>query len=389
MPVLARSCNRGQRRRRPTGPQGLTPKTMPNAPTEQVVLGIETSCDETAAAVVRRDGHGHGTILSNVVRSQVEAHMQYGGVVPEIAARAHVEIIDTVVAAALKDAGIDCAALTGVAATAGPGLIGGVLVGLVTGKALAFAAGKPFVGINHLEGHALTVGLTDGLRPPYLLLLVSGGHTQTLVVRDAGSYQRLGTTVDDALGEAFDKTAKLLGLGYPGGPAVAAAALEGDPARFALPRPMLGREAPHFSFAGLKTAVRQQAEKLVPLTGQDVADICASFEQAVTDAVADRVRRAMRLYEEADANGARTLVVAGGVAANVRLKARLEELVLAENYSLVVAPPALCTDNAAMIAWAGAERFSRGEQDDFSLPARARWPLDAAAPAATGAGVKA
>ena len=356
---------------------------------EHLVLGIETSCDETAAAVVHRDAHGHGTVVSNVVRSQFEAHAQYGGVVPEIAARAHVEIVDAIVSTALKDAGVDLPGLTGVAATAGPGLIGGVMVGLVTGKALAFASGKPFIGINHLEGHALTAGLTDNIRPPYLLLLVSGGHTQTLVVRDVGAYQRLGTTVDDALGEAFDKTAKLLGLGAPGGPAVAAAALEGNPKRFAFPRPMKGRDVPHFSFAGLKTAVRQQAQKLVPLGVQDIADICASFEQAVTDAVADRVACAMRLYEEVVGTEARTLVVAGGVAANVRLKARLETLVDAEDYSLIVAPPALCTDNAAMIAWAGAERFARGEADDYSIPARARWPLDADAAAAVGPKAKA
>jgi len=362
---------------------------MRNAPIEQIVLGIETSCDETAAAVVRRDGAGRGTISSSVVRSQIEAHVQYGGVVPEIAARAHVEVVDTIVAAALREAQITGRQLTGVAATAGPGLIGGVLVGMVSAKTLAYAFGKPFIGINHLEGHALTAGLTDGVAPPYLLLLVSGGHTQTLVVRTSGVYQRLGTTLDDALGEAFDKTAKLLGLSYPGGPAVAEAALAGDGARFSFPRPMAGREVPHFSFAGLKTAVRQQAEKLVPLSKQDIADICASFEQAVTDAVADRVRRAMRIYEASAADSVRTLVVAGGVAANVRLKARLEALVDAEKYSLIVAPPALCTDNAAMIAWAGAERFARGEQDDFTVPARARWPLDAAAPSATGAGVKA
>lgn len=355
----------------------------------QFVLGIETSCDETAAAVVQRDASGVGTVISNVVRSQFEAHAQYGGVVPEIAARAHVDIVDTIVDAALKDADLTLNDLTGVAATAGPGLIGGVMVGLVTGKALAFAANKPFIGINHLEGHALTAGLTDGLQSPYLLLLVSGGHTQTLIVRDVGHYQRLGTTVDDALGEAFDKTAKLLGLGVPGGPAVAAAALDGDPKRYAFPRPMKGRDVPHFSFAGLKTAVRQQAQKLVPLKTEDIGDICASFEQAVTDSVADRVKCAMRLYEDAVDTHVPTLVVAGGVAANVRLKARLEALVESQNYTLCVAPPALCTDNAAMIAWAGAERFARGECDDFSLPARARWPLDAEAAATVGPGAKA
>ncbi|MEL7544689.1 MAG: tRNA (adenosine(37)-N6)-threonylcarbamoyltransferase complex transferase subunit TsaD, partial [Pseudomonadota bacterium] len=307
----------------------------------------------------------------------------------EIAARAHVDVIDAVIARALADAGCTVADCDAVAGTAGPGLIGGVLVGLVSAKALAIAGGKPFIGVNHLEGHALTVGLTDGVRPPYLLLLVSGGHTQTLIVREVGAYTRLGTTVDDALGEAFDKTAKLLGLGYPGGPAVAKAASDGDATRFSLPRPMAGRAEPHFSFAGLKTAVRQQAEALVPLSRQDIADVCASFELAVADAVEDRVRRAMQLYEDALPDAARTLVVAGGVAANVRLRTRLTSATRACGYRCVVAPPELCTDNAAMIAWAGAERFARGDRHDLDFVAQARWPLDPSADAAIGAGVKA
>jgi N6-L-threonylcarbamoyladenine synthase len=256
----------------------------------KVVLGIETSCDETAAAVVARTPNGRGRILSNVVRAQWEEHRRYGGVVPEIAARAHVLYLDEIVAQAMRDAGTAFRDLAGVAVTAGPGLIGGLLVGVATAKAIALTHALDFVAVNHLEAHALTIGLTEGLRPPYLLLLVSGGHTQLLLVRGVGSYKRLGTTIDDALGEAFDKTAKVLGLGFPGGPAVeAAAAAARRPDRFALPRPMLGRDEPHFSFAGLKTAVRHQAKAIAPLADEDVADLCAAFQAAVADSVADRV----------------------------------------------------------------------------------------------------
>ena len=355
-----------------------------------IVLGIETSCDETAAAVVVREGETQGRILSNVVRSQIAEHQPYGGVVPEIAARAHVEGLDLIVKAALDEAGLALADLSGIAATAGPGLNGGLVVGLVTGKALALAAGKPFLAINHLEAHALTAGLTDGLAPPYLVLLVSGGHTQTLLVEAVGRYRRLGTTVDDAIGEAFDKTAKLLGLGYPGGPAVERMARAGDPARFPLPRPMVGRAEPHFSLAGLKTALRQRAEAAAPLAERDVADLCAAFEAAVCDIVADRVARAMEMAEAAFPPGApRWLAVAGGVAANRRIAAALAALADARGYSLAVPPPALCTDNGAMIAWAGAERLARGLIDGLDAAARPRWPLDPDAPAAIGAGVKA
>ena len=267
------------------------------------VLGIETSCDETAVAIVARepaacDTRAHGTILANIVRSQLDEHAAFGGVVPEIAARAHVEVLDGLIVAALHDAQMTLADVDAIAVSAGPGLIGGLLVGVMTAKAIALARGLPFLAINHLEAHALTVGLTDGVAPPYLLLLVSGGHTQLLTVRDVGAYDRLGTTVDDALGEAFDKTAKLLGLAAPGGPAVERAAVGGDGARFALPRPMLGRPEPHFSFAGLKTAVRHAAAGLPSVGAQDVSDLCASFEAAVADAVADRVGRAMTLYQE-------------------------------------------------------------------------------------------
>ncbi|MEO8421403.1 MAG: tRNA (adenosine(37)-N6)-threonylcarbamoyltransferase complex transferase subunit TsaD, partial [Hyphomicrobium sp.] len=260
-----------------------------------LVLGLETSCDETAAAVVLREPDGVGRVLSNVVRSQWEKHRPFGGVVPEIAARAHVECLDVLVREAMREADAGFGDLSAIAATSGPGLIGGLIVGAVTGKAIALARGLPFIAVHHLEAHALTVGLTEGIAPPYLLLLVSGGHTQLLIVRGVGEYERLGTTIDDALGEAFDKTAKLLGLGLPGGPAVAQIARQGDAGRFDLPRPMLGRDEPHFSFAGLKTAVRRLAEKMSPLNDQDVADIAAGFEAAIADVVVDRCARAMDL----------------------------------------------------------------------------------------------
>ena len=364
------------------------PPASPDGPL--LVLGIEASCDETAAAVVRRDGAGRGEILSNVVRTQLAEHRPYGGVVPEIAARAHVECLDLIVRAALDEAGVGLKDLSGIAATAGPGLNGGLVVGLVSGKALALAAGKPFLAINHLEAHALTAGLTDGLSPPYLMLLVSGGHTQTLLVEGVDRYRRLGTTIDDAIGEAFDKTAKLLGLGYPGGPEVERAAQRGDASRFPLPRPMIGRAEPHFSLAGLKTAVRQRAEAAAPLSDQDVADLCAAFEAAVTDIVIDRVGRAMEMAEDAfGPDRPRWLAVAGGVAANKAIATGLRELAKARGFLLAVPPAALCTDNGAMIAWAGAERLALGLVDGLDFAARPRWPLDPDAPAAIGAGVKA
>jgi len=353
---------------------------------ETLVLGIETSCDETAAAVVARTTDGRGRILSNVVRAQWEQHRRYGGIVPEIAARAHVECLDEIIGQALREAGIDLARLEAVAVTAGPGLIGGLLVGVTTAKAIALVRGLALVAVNHLEAHALTVGLTEGLLPPYLLLLVSGGHTQLLIVHDVGRYQRLGTTIDDALGEAFDKTAKLLGLGLPGGPAVEQAALRGVAGRFALPRPMLGRAEPHFSFAGLKTAVRHQAQALVPLREQDVADLCAAFETAAADSVSDRVRRAMEIAAQLDTISGKHLVVAGGVAANRRLREALTTVAAGAGYELHVPPPALCTDNAAMVAWAGAERLARGWTDRLDIAARARWPLDPEATPALGFG---
>jgi N6-L-threonylcarbamoyladenine synthase len=354
-----------------------------------VVLGIETSCDETAAALVRREASGKGTILANLVRSQLALHAEFGGVVPEIAARAHVELLDRLIAEALAESRLDWEEIDGVAATAGPGLIGGLIVGVTTAKAIALARGLPFIAVNHLEAHALTPGLTHGLRFPYLLLLVSGGHTQLLIVKEVGAYTRLGTTLDDALGEAFDKAAKLLGLGFPGGPAVEEAAKCGR-ATIALPRPMLGRPDPHFSLAGLKTALRHEAMKREPLGEQDVADLCASFQEAAADVVSDRTRRAMELYVDAlGPKAQKALVVAGGVAANQRLRSALAGVAAEQGFALILPPPELCTDNAAMVAWAGAERLARGQTDDLAAPSRARWPLDPLAAPAIGAGVKA
>ncbi|MDX2156570.1 MAG: tRNA (adenosine(37)-N6)-threonylcarbamoyltransferase complex transferase subunit TsaD [Hyphomicrobiaceae bacterium] len=354
-----------------------------------IVLGIETSCDETAAAVIRRHADARGEILSNVVRSQWEAHRPYGGVVPEIAARAHVACIDAIVANAMRDANVDWTELDAVAVTAGPGLVGGLIVGLTTAKAIALVHGLPLVAVNHLEAHALTAGLTDGLRPPYLLLLVSGGHTQLVDVTEVGHYVRLGTTIDDALGEAFDKTAKLLGLGFPGGPAVETAAREGSPGRFSLPRPLAGRPEPNFSFAGLKTAVRLAASKVAPLSARDVADICADFQETVAAIASDRLRRAMTIVEQRRGprkDGRHALVVAGGVAANLRLRAAIAEVTGLAGWRLVIPPPALCTDNAVMVAWAGAEQLARGRTDGLDTAARARWPLDDTAQPLLGAG---
>src|SRR5262245_8835156 len=314
---------------------------MATAPHQRdlVVLGIETSCDETAAALVRREADGKGTILANLVRSQLDLHAAFGGVVPEIAARAHVELLDRLIAEALAEARLGWNEIDGVAATAGPGLIGGLIVGVTTAKALALARGLPFIAVNHLEAHALTPGLTHGLPFPYLLLLISGGHTQTLIVKDVGAYERLGTTLDDALGEAFDKAAKLLGLAYPGGPEVEREAANGR-AVIALPRPMLGRAEPHFSLAGLKTALRHAAKARAPLSRQDVADLCASFQEAVADIVKDRTARALDLYQQRQGREApRVLVVAGGVAANRRLKDALETVTAARGFRLVVPPP--------------------------------------------------
>ncbi|HEY8380779.1 MAG TPA: tRNA (adenosine(37)-N6)-threonylcarbamoyltransferase complex transferase subunit TsaD [Microvirga sp.] len=340
------------------------------------VLGIETTCDETAAAVVTTGYDGKGEILSNEVLSQIAEHAAYGGVVPEIAARAHVEVIDRLVARALKNAGCTLQDIDGIAAAAGPGLIGGVIIGLTTAKALSLVTRKPLIAVNHLEAHALTARLTDGIGFPYLLLLASGGHTQLLAVRGVGDYVRLGTTIDDAIGEAFDKVAKLLGLGYPGGPHVEREAAQGNPERFALPRPLMGRAEPNFSLSGLKTALRLEAEKIAPLTASDVADLCASFQAAVVDTVVDRTRVGLRAFRDA-AGHPTALVVAGGVAANQAMRSALQRLAMESGLKLVAPPVNLCGDNGAMIGWAGLERLRLGLVDDLTAPARARWPLDA------------
>jgi N6-L-threonylcarbamoyladenine synthase len=345
------------------------------------VLGIETTCDETAAAVVQLLPGGTGEILSNEVMSQIAEHAAFGGVVPEIAARAHIDVIDRLVERALDQAGLGLADLDGIAASAGPGLIGGIIVGLTTAKALALAARKPFIAVNHLEAHALTARLTDDLAFPYLLLLVSGGHTQLVAVKGVGDYRRLGSTVDDAVGEAFDKVAKMLGLPYPGGPEVEKRALEGNAARFDLPRPMLGRTKPDFSLSGLKTAVRLEAGRLGGLSATDVADLCASFQAAVVDMIIDRSRAGLRLFRETIGHPT-GMVIAGGVGANTALRRALTRFCAEAGLRFVTPPANLCTDNGAMIAWAGIERLSLGLADDLTFAARARWPLDDQAEAA-------
>ncbi|QYJ06680.1 tRNA (adenosine(37)-N6)-threonylcarbamoyltransferase complex transferase subunit TsaD [Qipengyuania flava] len=340
-----------------------------------LVLGIESSCDETAVALV----DSARRIVAQRIASQDEEHAPFGGVVPEIAARAHAERLAPMIEGVLADAGVGLADCDAIAATAGPGLIGGVMVGLVSAKALAMATDTPLIAINHLEGHALSPRLADeSIEFPYALLLVSGGHCQILRVDGVGEYRRLATTIDDALGEAFDKTAKILGLGFPGGPAVERTALEGDASAVPLPRPMVGSGEPHFSFAGLKSAVLRAHE-----SGQyAVADIAASFQQAAVDCVTDRLRIALEGMDDVD-----TLVVAGGVAANKTVRAALEGLAADHSMRFAAPPPRLCTDNAAMIAWAGIERL--GQDDPLDISARPRWPLDPDAEPVRGAGVKA
>jgi N6-L-threonylcarbamoyladenine synthase len=341
------------------------------------VLGIETSCDETAAAVVHGRAPGPGSILSNIIATQFDEHKPFGGVVPEIAARAHVSRIDGVTSAALSGAGVGLADLDAIAVTAGPGLIGGVAAGLMFAKGLALAAGKPLFGVNHLAAHALTARLAARVDFPYLLLLVSGGHCQLVLVRSSVSFERLGTTIDDAAGEAFDKTAKLLGLGYPGGPSIEAAARSGDPSRFHLPRPLLGQAGLDFSFSGLKTAVRRIVEQdAAPRDPQFVCDVAASFQAAIADILVQRSARAMAYVQGQFADIAR-FVVAGGVAANQSLRSALHAAALAQGFEMSVAPPSLCTDNAAMVAWAGVELFGLRASDGLDMSPRARWPLDA------------
>jgi N6-L-threonylcarbamoyladenine synthase len=349
-----------------------------------LVLGIETTCDETAAAVVERQSDGSGRILSNVVHSQTEEHVRFGGVVPEIAARAHVDLLDGIVDRAMKDAGTGFAQLSAVAAAAGPGLIGGVIVGLTTAKAIAMVHDTPLIAVNHLEAHALTPRLTCALAFPYCLFLASGGHTQIVAVVGVGNYVRLGTTVDDAMGEAFDKVAKMLGLPYPGGPEVERAASGGDPTRFAFPRPMLGRADANFSLSGLKTAVRYEASRLTPpLQAKDVSDLCASFQAAVLESTADRLSVGLTMFHE-QFGAPRALVAAGGVATNQAIRGALQDVAAKAETTLIIPPPALCTDNGAMIAWAGAERLTLGLVDAMDAPPRARWLLDANATAPAG-----
>ncbi len=341
-----------------------------------LVLGLESSCDETAVGIVEDVAEPSLRVRANLVASQLAEHSPYGGVVPEIAARAHLDKMDALVREALKSAGIALADLDGIAATCGPGLIGGVMVGAMTGKALAAATGKPFIAVNHLEAHALMARMTDNVAFPYLLLLVSGGHTQLLFVEGVGRYRRLGTTLDDAVGECFDKSAKLLGLGYPGGPMIEKAALSGKAARFKLPRPMCGRGGGDFSFSGLKTAVRiavAQAEK--PMSPGFVADMAASLQAVIADILADRTLSVLNaLTREGKAPSA--LVVAGGVAANGAIRVRLTQLCQTRKLPFIAPPPALCTDNGVMIGWAGLERLRLGLTDPLDFHARPRWPLE-------------
>ncbi len=355
------------------------------AMTPLTFLGLESSCDDTAAAVVR-DGSGGPVILSSVVEGQATLHAPFGGVVPEIAARAHAERLDHAVEAALRVAGLGLADLDGIAVTAGPGLIGGVLSGVMCAKGLAAATGLPLVGVNHLAGHALTPRLTDGLAFPYLMLLVSGGHCQFLKVDGPETFTRLGGSIDDAPGEAFDKVAKLLALPQPGGPAVEAEAAAGDPGRFALPRPLLDRPGCDLSFSGLKTAVLRQRDLRIAAEGglrrQDRADLCAGFQAAVAEVLASKTRRALALAQVP------ALAVAGGVAANRTIRAALLAVAAGAGVAFVAPPLSLCTDNGAMIAWAGIERFRAGGRDDLTLSARPRWPLDTSAAPLIGGGKK-
>ena len=353
-----------------------------------IVLGIESSCDETAAAIVNDERQ----ILGQALLSQ-EEHHAFGGVVPEIAARAHLEHIDEIIASAVQKAEIDLADIDAVAAASGPGLIGGVVVGVMAAKALCLGLNKPFVAVNHLEGHALCARLTNDVAYPYLLLLVSGGHCQILIVKDAGLYERLGTTIDDAAGEAFDKVAKMLGLGYPGGPLLEQKALSGNEKRFVLPRPLIGSNDCNLSFSGLKTAVRKIIESYAPdedvthadMEPEDVADICASFQYTATDCLVRKLKKAIGIFKEKCPEG-KHLVVSGGVAANTYLRNALKDL--ADKSGLVFAAPPIkyCTDNGVMIAWAGLERFKKGYVSPLDFKPRPRWPLDEFAPKAAGAG---
>jgi N6-L-threonylcarbamoyladenine synthase len=362
----------------------------------KLFMGIESSCDETAVAIVSQNKE----ILSNIIFTQLEEHKPYGGVVPEIAARSHIDHLNTIIRKAMSEADVTFDDLSAIAVTSGPGLIGGVMVGLMTAKSIAFARNIPLISVNHLEGHALSVRLTEDVSFPYLLLLVSGGHCQLLIVKGVNQYQRLGTTIDDAAGEAFDKTAKILSLGYPGGPAIEKAALKGDPKRFKFPRPLKGKPGSNFSFSGLKTAVVRMKDMLCEGRGgflekQDIYDLAASFQEALADAIMDRVANGMDYYLEHylsnhhNLSDGQTLVIAGGVAANEYIKVKLTDLCNLKGFAIKVPPIELCTDNGAMIAWVGAEKFTHGQFAELDIGAVARWPLDPDAIAAIGAGVKA
>lgn len=353
---------------------------------QHLFLGIETSCDETAVAVVCRDDNNCPKILSNVVLSQIEEHSAFGGVVPEIAARAHLSALDYLIEEALAKAKCGFDDLSAIAVTGGPGLVGGLIVGLMTAKGIAAARDLPLICVNHLEGHALTARLTHNISFPYLLLLVSGGHSQILKINRLGEYQRWASTIDDALGEAFDKTAKLLSLGFPGGPMVEKAALEGDENRFDFPQPLRGKDTLNMSFSGLKTAVRIAAQDLVPLTTQDANNICASFQNAVGKVLVNRLGRAMVRFEDESGAVERNLVVAGGVAANLYLRDKLEELCQTRGWKMIAPPLELCGDNAAMIAWAGLEQYEAGHRSAMDFKPRSRWPLDEISPAIVGGG---
>jgi len=354
---------------------------------ETIMLGIETSCDDTAVAIVTSGKQ----ILANVVYNQFREHEIYGGVVPEIAARSHVEHLDHLIEAALKEAGLTLKNIDALAATSGPGLIGGLMVGAVTAKTLSLALGKPFLAINHLEGHALSPRLVSDMAFPYLLLLISGGHCQLIRVGGVGNYTRLGTTIDDAAGEAFDKGAKLLGLGIPGGPNLEKAALEGNPERYSLPRPLLGKSGCDFSFSGLKTALVRLVDQFIeggntPTTKQ-ISNMAASYQKAIAECLVDRTRNAMETYQE-NYDGDLRFVIAGGVAANKLIRGEMEALCQEENFSFFAPPLWLCTDNGAMIAWAGLERFAKGQNNTLDTPVRARWPLDEDATPKIGHGRK-
>ncbi|WP_370931516.1 tRNA (adenosine(37)-N6)-threonylcarbamoyltransferase complex transferase subunit TsaD [Bartonella sp. DGB1] len=341
------------------------------------ILGIETSCDETAVAIIEYNDKTSGKILANIIYSQIKIHAPYGGVVPEIAARAHLPVLDNMIKDALSEANLQLEQIDAFAATAGPGLVGGLIVGLMTAKSLSLACNKPFIAVNHLEGHALTATLTNKVDFPYLLLLVSGGHTQSLIINSLGDYQRLGTTIDDALGEAFDKTAKLLGLEYPGGVAIEQMAKNGDPTRFDFPKPLWGEKRLDFSFSGLKTAVRRQIEQLQPLSQKDIADICASFQQVIVEILNERCLLSFKEFQHQYPNLASyNFVISGGVASNQVIRDSLKILANKYNFNFIVPEPKLCTDNAVMIAWTAAQYFANNITHSLDFAPKSRWPLD-------------